>query len=406
MPQNRVAVVGYGVPVKCGKYPDKTDNELSLEAIKAAVENTGIESKDIQGLFKTPGSSSLSSLTFNLQLSQVCEYLRISPKSMAEISCGGVAGGLAIKHAMNEIAFGYIDLAVVYAAEREYTGTVEYIVESGLFTREKIKSTSFYEPISTQPFVPPFSIIPLYAMCGRRYMHEYGATEEHFAMAMVRNRKGAMHNPWAAFTSPITVEDVLNSRKLYSPIKLLDCSAALDGAAAIVLASEERAKKITDTPVYISSVGEYHDNSNCIPTDSCEKSITSFIAVKKSAEEAMKRANVKPKDIDVAEVYAPFSPHELMIPEDIGFFEKGEMVRAIQDGSTEIGGKIPINTDGGITSRGHPAMVTPILETINVVRQLRGEAGKIQVPKAEVGLMQCEGGVVNNCMVFIFERGN
>lgn len=404
MHKNKVAVVGYSVPVKCGRYPNTTDNELALEAIKAAVENTGIALKDIQGLFKTPGTFSLSPLAFSLQLSQVCEYLRISPKSMAEISCAGVAGGLAIKHAMNEIALGYIDLAVVYAAEREHTGIVEYAT-SGLLTREKIEGLSFYEPISTQPFVP-LSVIPLYAMSGRRYMHEYGATEEHFAMAMVRNRKGAMHNPWAAFTNPITVEDVLNSRKLYPPIKLLDSSAALDGAAAIVLASEEKAKKITDTPVYISSVGEYHDNSNCIPTDGCDKSLTSFIAVRRSAEDALKRANVKLRDINVAEVYAPFSPHELMIPEDIGFFKKGEMMQAIQDGLTEIGGKIPINTDGGLTSRGHPAMVTPLYEMISIIRQLRNEAGKIQVPKAEVGLMHCEGGVVNNCMVFIFKRGD
>jgi len=116
-------------------------------------------------------------------------------------------------------------------------------------------------------------------------------------------------------------------------------------------------------------------------------------------------ANCKPNDIDVAEIYAPFSPQELIISEDLGFFKKGEMIKAIQDGSTEIGGEIPINTDGGLLSRGHPAMVTPFYELISVIRQLREEAGKNQVEKAEMGLMHCEGGMINNCMVFILQRG-
>jgi acetyl-CoA C-acetyltransferase len=179
----------------------------------------------------------------------------------------------------------------------------------------------------------------------------------------------------------------------------------LDGAAAVILASEERARKITDTPVYIKAVGEYHDSSCCVPTDRCDKSLTTFIAAREAAKEAFKRAKLKPSDIDVAEIYAPFSPQELILPEDLGWFGKGEMIKAIEDGSTEIGGRIPINTDGGLLSRGHPAMVTPFYETINIVRQLRNEAGKLQVDKAETGLMHCEGGTVNNCIVFIFQRG-
>jgi len=178
----------------------------------------------------------------------------------------------------------------------------------------------------------------------------------------------------AAFREPIAVEDVLNSRPLCSPIKLLDSCASLDGAAAVVLASEEKAKEIADTPIYVKAVREYHDNSCCVPTDQCDKSLTTFIAVSEAAKNAFRQAKLKPFDIDIAELYAPFSPQELILPEDLGLFEKGEMVQAIQDGSTEIGGKIPINTDGGLLSRGHPVMVTPFYETINVIRQLRGEA--------------------------------
>jgi len=397
--QRRVAVVGYGC-VKVGKYPQTSEDELASDVLWLALENAGISKEDVEGLITTPNLRNIF-IDSGLQTSIIAEQMRISPKSMAEISCGGVAAGLAIKHAMNEIMLGYIDVAICYGAEREYSMRDRMATQ---VIQQPLIGLEVFDP-TVQPFTG-FNIIWAYACSGRRYMHEFGATEEHFAMASVRNRKNAVHNPWAAFREPITVEDVLNSRPLCSPIKLLDSCASLDGAAAVVLASEEKAKEITDTPVYIKAVGEYHDNSCCVPTDQCDKPLTTFIATKEAAKYAFRQAKLKPYDIDVAEVYAPFSPQELILPEDLGWFEKGEMVKAIQDGSTETGGKIPINTDGGVLSRGHPAMVTPFYETINIVRQLRGEAGKLQVDGAKTGLMHCEGGAVNNCMVFIFQRGD
>ncbi|MBS7248965.1 MAG: thiolase family protein [Candidatus Jordarchaeales archaeon] len=390
----RVAVVGYGC-LKIGKYgADVSENEMAVKAIKLALEDAGISKEDVEGLVTTPNYL----LTLGLQLSVISEYLRVSPRVAAEVACGGVAGGLALKHALNEIMLGYVDVVVCYGSVKESIRFKNIaIVEPGM-------GLEIYDPVA-QPYAVA-GVIWSYACSGRRYMYEYGATEEHFAAACVRNRNNAMHNPWAAFTTPITVDDVLSSPVLCSPLKLLDCSAARDGAAAIVLASEEKAKKITDTPIYIAGVGEHHDNSSFIPTDSCDKPITTFVAAKEAAQRALKMAKISVDEVDVAELYAPFSPQELMLPEDIGWFRKGEMVRAIMDGSTEIGGKIPINTDGGILSRGHPAMVTPLYETISIVRQLRGEAGRVQVDGAEIGLMHCEGGMLNNCMVFIFRRGD
>ena len=396
MNSKRVAIVGHGC-VKIGKYPDISEASLASDVVTHALKDAGITKRDIEGVFTTPDLQN----TFGLQASLLAEYLRISPKSMAEMNNGGVAAGLAIKHAMNEIMLGYIDIAVCYGAERQHSLKPRLAPE--LF-RDPLAGSEFLDPI-VQPFAGP-GIIWAYACSGRRYMHEFGATEEHFAMASVRNRKNALENPWSAFTNPITVDDVMNSPVLCSPIKLLDSCAALDGAAAVVLASEERARQLTNTPVFIKSVGEHHDNSCGIPTDRCDKSLTTFTAAKIAARDAYKRAKLDPKDIDVAEVYAPFSPQELILPEDLGWFERGEMTNALEDGSTEIGGKIPINTDGGVLSRGHPAMVTPFYEAINLVRQLNGKAGKLQVEGAETGLLHCEGGAINNCMVFIFQRGN
>ncbi len=391
-----VAIVGYGC-IKVGKYPDESEANLASDVVTLAIENAGITKEDIEGLITTPNLQN----TFGLQASLLAEYLRISPKSMAEINNGGVAAGLAIKYAMNEIKLGYIDIAVCYGAERQHS--LKPRLSPELF-RDPLAGSEFLDP-TVQPFVGP-GIIWAYACSGQRYMYEFGATEEHFAMASVRNRKNAVKNPWAAFKTPITVDDVMNSPVLCSPIKLLDSCAALDGAAAVVLASEEKARQLTKTPVFIKSVGEHHDNSCGVPTDRCDKSLTTFIAAKKAARDAYRRAKIQPKDVDVAEVYAPFSPQELILPEDLGWFEKGEMIKSLEDGSTEIGGKIPINTDGGVLSRGHPAMVTPFYEAINLVRQLKGEAGSLQVEGAEIGLLHCEGGAINNCMVFIFQRGN
>ena len=395
----RVAVVGYGC-VDVGNYPETSEDELASDVLSLALENAGISKEEVNGLITTPNLKN-TLMDSGLQASIIAEQMRITPTSMAEISCGGVASGLAIKHAMNEIMLGYIDVAICYGAERERSMRERLAAQ---LLSQPPRGPEFLDP-TAQPFTG-FGIIWAYACSGRRYMHEFGAEEEHFAMASVRNRKNAVHNPWAAFKEPIGVEDVLNSTTLCSPIKLLDSCASLDGAAAVILASEERAREITDTPVYVKAVGEYHDNSCCVPTDRCDKSLTTFVAAREAAKKAFRQAKLKPSDIDVAEIYAPFSPQELILPEDLGWFGKGEMIKAIEDGSTEIGGKIPINTDGGLLSRGHPAMVTPFYETINIVRQLTNEAGKSQVDKAETGLMHCEGGTVNNCMVFIFQRGD
>jgi len=388
--KNRVAIIGHGA-IKIGKYPDRAESELAMEVIRLALEDANISKEQIDGLFTTPDLLG----NIGLQTNQLCEYMRITPKLMAEVCCGAIAGGLAIRHAMNEITLGRIHTAVCYGAERE--SSIGWFKDFGSET-----GSTMLEPVALQPYGSR-GVIWAYALSARHYMHETGAQEEHFALAAVRNRSNAMDNPLAAFTAPITMEEVMKSRQLSSPLKLLDSAASLDGAAAVVVASEEFAQKVCDKPVYITGWGQYHDNSCFVPTDGCSKSLSSFVSTKQAAEEAFKTANITPDDVDVAEIYAPFSPHELMIPEDIGWFNKGGMITAIEKGDTEIGGKIPINTDGGLLSRGHPWAVTPFYETIAIVKQLRGEAGKNQVDGARIGLMHCEGGMLNNALVIILK---
>lgn len=388
----RVAIIGCGA-VKVGKYPERTEIELAMEAIRQALNDAGMSKDEIGGLFTTPDLRG----NIGLQTNQLCEYMRMTPKLMAEVCCGAIAGGLAVRQAMNEIRLGNIRTAVCYGAERE--ASIGWFKEFG-----SGEGSSMFEPSALQPYGSR-GVIWAYALSARRYMEETGATEEHLAMASVRNRRNAADNPLAAFTTSIRVEDVLDSQVLCSPIKLLDSSASLDGAAAVVLASEEVAEDICDKPVYIAGLGQYHDNSCFMPTDDADKSISSFVSTRRAAGEAFGNAGIRPEEVDVAEIYAPFSSHELIIPEDIGWFEKGGMIRALECGETEVGGRIPINTDGGLLSRGHPWAVTPFYEMITVVKQLRGESGERQVPEAKVGLVHCEGGMLNNGLVMILRGG-
>lgn len=393
--EKRAAIIGIGA-VKVGRYPEKTESELALEVISNALKDAQISSRQIEGLFTTPDLQD----NIGLQTNLICEYLRISPRSMAEISCGAIAGGLTLKYAADEIRAGRIKLALCYGAVRE--GSINWFKNLGQGDGQG-RGWTMIEPTALQPYAA-YGIIWAYALSARRYMHETGATEEDFALAAVRNRQNAAGNPVAAFTNPITVEDVLSSRCLSSPIKLLDAAASLDGAAAVIVASEELARDICPHPVYLQGWGLYHDPSCVIPTDDCSKSISRFKATQEAAKEAFAKAGIKPDDVDVAEIYAPFSSHELIIPEDIGWFPRGGMVKAIRDGETEITGRIPINTSGGLISRGHPWAATPLYEIVHLVRQLRGTAGEIQVRKAEVGLMHCEAGMMNNGLIMIFGK--
>lgn len=390
---NSVYIAGFGaIPV--GKYFASSETDLDLEVIVQAMQNTGIEPSMIEGLFTTPNLNNYT----GLQASLVCEAMRLSCKVAAEVSCGGMAGGAVLRYAYDEIALGQIRCAVVYAAEREYS----LMLRLEQIAHSKGEGNRCYDPV-VQPFAG-LGFIWNYACSARRYMHDYGATEEDFAMAAVRDSKNAANNPLAAFNSKqINIDDVLASSPVSTPIKQLDACSMRDGAAAIVLVDEEIARERIEVPLRIAGIGEYHDNSNFIPTDQL-KPLHTFVAATKAAREALERSDKTLKDIDVAELYAPFSPQELMLPEDIGWFDKGEMIKRIWDNSTSRDGEIPINTLGGLLGRGHPAYVTPLYEVIDLFQQLNGRAGEGQVTDAATGFMQCEGGMLNNVLAMVLEK--
>jgi len=248
------------------------------------------------------------------------------------------------------------------------------------------------------PFWPSFPAY--YAMFARAHMAKYGTTEEQLAMVGIKNHHYGALNPLAQLRMELTLEKAMSSPKVADPLKLYDCCTIADGAAAIVLASEERARELSKKPVWIVGLGLGTDTGSILR----RSSLTSLEGVVHAANDAYQMAGLSPEDIDVAEVHDCFTIAEIIAYEDLGFCKQGEGGRFIEDKQTYIGGKIPVNIDGGLKAKGHPVGATGISMTIEVVKQLRGEAGETQVDGAEIGLTHNASGNGQFCCVNILRR--
>jgi acetyl-CoA C-acetyltransferase len=231
-------------------------------------------------------------------------------------------------------------------------------------------------------------------------MKTYGTTEEQLAKVKVKSSKYSFLNPKAIYQREVTLEDVLNSRMIANPLKMYDCCANADGASCIILASAEKAKKITDTPVWVAGVGSASDALSIAK----KSNLTGLLCSVEAAKQAYKMAKVEPKDIDVAEVHDCFTIAEIMAYENLGFCKSGEGGKLVEEGQTYIDGKIPVNIDGGLLGKGHPIGATGGSQVRTIVLQLRGDAGKLQVKGAEIGLIHNVGGVGLYANVIIFRR--
>ena len=210
------------------------------------------------------------------------------------------------------------------------------------------------------------------------------------ALVTVKNRKYGAKNPQAMFQKPVSVEDVLKSRLVARPLKLFDCCANADGAACLLVANAETARKITDTPVWVAGLGLA---SSPMALAARQGPLTSFEVTKNAAKSAYEMARVKPADVDVAEVHDSFSITEILNYEDLGFARPGKGPKLLKAEETELGGMIPVNIDGGLISKGHPVGATGASQINSLVHQLRREAGDLQVEGARVGLAQNIGGI-------------
>lgn len=390
------SVVGaaIGEPVKEYDGPVMT---LAAEIFWSALKDSGLESDDVDGLIVTPPGT--TGPDFPMFASNLADYLELRTSNLALLENGGTTGALAMKYAVDQITLGRSEVVSVVALDirRPMMAGIEGGVESAI--RDAIQNqTALYGAYDA-----PYGLgapTPYYAMSSQRYMEKYDLTREDVAEVPVALREMASRHPKAMHRDPITVEDVLESEPYSGPIHLLDSSQFCTGSASIVLADKGRAREIADVPVRVTGVGEHNHPSHFVPS---HDPITSFEATQVAGGKAFGEAEKSPEDIDVAEVYGVFSATELMIYEDLGFFDRGKAAEAVKEGRTRRDGDVAMNPTGGRLSFGHPTMATPIIEAAEITEHLRGSASKRQVPNAEVGLVHAEHGMVNGGIVFIME---
>jgi len=383
----KVAIVGVG-HTKFGKRSDASLRELAFEAVKCAVEDAQVSLNEVEASIVGIASDELAGQL--LPAAPVADYIGMNPKPNIRVEAACATGGAALRTGWMAVASGLHDLVLVCGVEKMTEVPTARAIE--------IMGMGGDVQWEFKPFGTTFP--GYYAMYADAHMRKYGTTERQLALVSVKNHRNATKNPYAQFSKEISVEDVLKSKPIAYPLKLYDCCPISDGAAAVLLAPEERAKRINDTPVYIAGLGCASD-SMAIFDRSDFTSIESAILASK---QAYKMAKIGVGDIDLAEVHDCFSIAEIMAYEDLGFCEKGKGGKFIEEGQSEMGGKIPVNVDGGLLAKGHPLGATGISQAVEITKQLRGESGSRQVSGAEVALSHNVGGTGHFVYTHVYRR--
>jgi acetyl-CoA C-acetyltransferase len=384
-----VAIVGIGC-TKFGEMWDKSFRDLFIEAGLMALEDAGVSGAQVEALY----GGNMSSGIFVEQEhvgALIADYSGLTtnhvPSTRVEAACA--SGGLALRSGVIAVASDYHDVVISAGIEKMTDVGVEKAMDALASAADREWEAAIG---ATFP--------GLYAMMARAHMNEFGTTREQLAQVAVKNHYHGSMNPRAQFRNRITIDSVISSPLVADPLRLLDCSPITDGAAAVVLVPAARAKEFTDTPIYIKAATQASDTISLHD----RRSLTSIEATIVAADRAFKMARLQRSNIDVAEVHDCFTIAEIMALEDLGFFEKGMGGPATIDGETAIGGKIPVNTSGGLKACGHPVGATGIKQAVEIVEQLRGDAGKRQVEGAEVGLTHNVGGTGGTVVVHILAR--
>ena len=384
-----VAIVGIGC-TKFGEMWDKSFRDLFIEAGLMALEDAGMSGAQVEALY----GGNMSSGIFIQQEhvgALIADYSGLIsnnvPSTRVEAACA--SGGLALRSGIIAVASEYHDIVISAGIEKMTDIGAEKAMDALAAAADREWKAAVG---ATFP--------GLYAMMARAHMHEFGTTREQLAQVAVKNHYHGSMNPRAQFRNKITIESVISSPLVADPLRLFDCSPITDGAAAVVLVPAERAREFTDTPIYVKAASQASDTISLHD----RRSLTSIDATTVAADRAFKTARLERSNIDVAEVHDCFTIAEIMAIEDLRFFEKGRGGPATLAGDTAIGGKIPINTSGGLKACGHPVGATGIKQAVEIAEQLRGDAGKRQVDGAEVGLTHNVGGTGGTVVVHILAR--
>ena len=384
-----VSIIGAG----CTKFGERWDDslrDLVVETGIMALEDANVSGEEIDGLYvgNMSGGQFVEQEHIGALISDCAGLSRLHiPSTRVEAACA--SGGLALRQGVLAVASGYSDVVIAAGVEKmtDVTGGVAADALAAAADRE-------WECFFGATFPA------LYAMIARLHMHRYATTREDLAAVAVKNHHHGSMNPISQYQMEITVDKVLNSPLVADPLRVLDCSPITDGAAAVVLAPTEEAKKYTDSPIRILATAQASDTLALHD----RRDITTLDASVFAARRAFRMAGLEPEDVDLAEVHDAFTIGEIVAIEDLGFFDKGDGGRATREGLTAIGGEIPINTSGGLKACGHPVGATGIKQAYEMVLQLRGEAGERQVEGADVGLTHNVGGCGGTAIVHIMSR--
>jgi len=363
-----VSIIGVGT-TDFGVLPDMGLKSLASLACNRAIVDSGMDRKEIEAFFLgnyiggiLEGQETLAPVT-------ACELGLSKTVGCAKVEGACCSAGIALRMGYLLIASGVHDFVLVGGVERM----------SGASTAKNTEALAAGMDKDMEGYTG-LTFPGYFGLVANRYMHEYGGTVEQMGMVAVKNRSNAVKNPRARFRKETTLEEVLNSRLITDPLKLFDCCPIADGGAAAVLCPTEIAHNFTDKPIEImgSGHGLGHNTSYAMDGPSCTCTVY-------AAKEAFDRARIEPSDVDVAEIHDCFTIAEIVDSEDIGFFARGKGGPAVEEGLTQVDGRIPINTSGGLLSKGHPVGATGLGQVYELVRQLRGEHEN-QVKDAEIGL--------------------
>ena len=376
MTEAKAAIVGIGES-RVGKVPDRSALQLQADAAQAALADAGLSMADIDGLLTTP----VRVEHWNMPAGVVAHHLGIRPSYLSTVDLAGASGAAMIHQAAMAIASGQCTTVLCVAGQNLLShGSRSTAVR-------KMAEGGSAHPQFEVPYGP---LVPsLYALVAQRHMHEYGTTAQQLAEVAVAIRGHAALNPNAHKRAPITVDDVLASKMITSPLHILDCAIVSDGAAAAIVTSAARARDLRSKPAHLLGQGYGLRHSHIGDTE-----LTTTGAVD-SGRDAFRIAGLSPADVDVAQIYDCFTITVIVELEDLGFCRKGEGGPFVEGGRIGLGGELPVTTHGGLLSGGHPGLGGGFFHVLEGVRQVRGEAQARQVPGAKVALVHGNGGVIS-----------
>lgn len=365
------------------------EHELLAKLVVEAMADARVDRNDVNAIIVAQPRPYTRQQYFSTFLTS---YLRLPCTGIVmEVLGNGLTAALAFDKAVDEVLLGRAKVALAIGINMETAVSArDHMMES----MRKTGDVDFHTPAGFTP-------ISWYALDMQRYMYEHGVTRAQIASVAVKNRAHAALNPLAQYRTPITLDEVLAQRPIVEPLGLYEVPPRGDGAACVVITSEAHAQTLGMPYVLVRGRAFYHEGAHQIsdtPTD-----MIAFNAAATAAAAAYQNANITAADIDLAELYAPCTIVEVIASEAAGFVARGQGAHAAVSGETSLGGRIPIATSGGLTSRGHPSLATPLYNVIELADQLRGRAGKRQVKGAELALMMNELGNYNAALVHILE---